>query len=363
MFGRRFIKRMQTAAFVTGMLAAGELRAQALLDFTIDPTQGPPGTVVNAQVDVADVAASCVTDLTEFQQRFSDVSLNVLAFSAPDPLWPRFFPPDVMDIISTIETHEQLAYTLTLLATIGIGTNQGGAAETAFPQTFVIIFPDPVTQDPIGELGSFDPATGEGTVVVPDLPPGPAPVAAACVGPDFDRDALEAGIRQSATFLAGLGVPAVSPLTPEFEAFAQEFLGSTSTGFDLLVEFVTAVGPSILQNIVIPDALGLQLFTVLASPPQAIQDVIDDIGDLVDAGDLKAGNGKALTSTLQNALRSVERGSTDAACGQLAAFQNAAGAQGGTSAADVIAQVDAIRGQLGCDEAGSPSGAFLDTAR
>jgi hypothetical protein len=201
MFRPRLIRTVATAAFLTAMLTAAELRAQGTLGFTIDPTQGPPGTVVNGQVNVADVTASCVTDLAAFQARFEDVSLNVLAFSAPDPLYLRFFPPDVMDIITTIQTHDQLAYTLTLLATIGIGTNQGGAAETAFPQTFVITFPDP-NLNPIGELGHFDPATGVGSVVVPDLAPGPAIVAAACVGPDFDRDALEAGIRESGTFLA-----------------------------------------------------------------------------------------------------------------------------------------------------------------
>ena len=101
MFRQRLIRTMATAAFVTAMLTDGELRAQGL-GFTIDPTQGPPGTVVNGQVDVADVAASCVTDLTEFQARFEDLSLNVLAFSAPDPLYLRFFPADVMDIITTI---------------------------------------------------------------------------------------------------------------------------------------------------------------------------------------------------------------------------------------------------------------------
>src|SRR4029453_17452068 len=149
------------------------------------------------------------------------------------------------------------------------------AAETAFPQTFVMTFRDPVTQDPIGELGHFDPATGVGSVVVPDLAPGPAIVAAACVGPDFNRDALEAGIRSSGSFLAGIGAPPITPPDPAFEAFAQGFLGSTNTGFDLIVEFVTAVGPTLVQNIVIPDALGLQVFTVLPSPSQAIEDVID----------------------------------------------------------------------------------------
>ena len=251
------------AVFVTGVLAAGPAGAQAPLGFTIDPTQGFPGTVVAGQVDPADIAESCVTDLAEFQARFNDLALNVLAFSAPDPLWPEFFPADVTDILTTIQTHDQLAYTLTLLVSLGIATNQGGAAEAALPQTFVMAFADLATQQPIGQLGSFDPVTGVGSVVVPDVPPGVHPVVAVCAGPNFDRDALEAGIRSSGAFLAGIGAPAVSPITSEFEAFAQGFLGSTATGFDLLIEFATAIGPTLVQNIAEFDALGLQFFTVL----------------------------------------------------------------------------------------------------
>jgi hypothetical protein len=360
MFGGRFISTVATVAAVTGLLSAGEIRAQGTLGFTIDPTQGVPGTVVTGQVDVADITASCVTDLTEFQARFNEVALNILAFSAPDPLYLRFFPPDVQDIITTIQTHDQLAYTLTLLVTLGIAINQNGATDIAFPQTFVMTFVDPSTLDPIGELGHFDPATGVGSVVVPDLPPGSWPIAATCVGPTFDRDALEAGIRESGAFLAGIGAPPVSPLDPAFETFAQGFLGSTSTGFDLLIEFATVVGPTLIQNIVVPDALGLQFFTVLATPSEALGDVIDDVRDLVSAGDLKKGQGKGLISILRNAVRSIERGDTDAACGQLGAFQNAASAEGGTAAADVIAQVEQIRGQLGCEQPASPSAAFVD---
>ena len=127
---------------------------------------GAPGRSVNGQVNVADVAASCVTDLAEFQARFNDLTNNVLAFSAPDPLWLRFFPADVTDILTTIETHDQLAYTLTLLVALGIAGNQGGAAEAALPQTFVMTFADLATQEPVGELGHFDPVTGVGSVVV-----------------------------------------------------------------------------------------------------------------------------------------------------------------------------------------------------
>jgi hypothetical protein len=267
MFKRRLLTTIATVAFVTGVLGAGPAKAQAPLGFTIDPTQGLPGDTVTGQVNVADVAASCVTDLTEFQARFGDLTNNVLSFSAPDPLWLRFFPPDVTDILTTVETHDQLAYTLTLLVTLGIAINQGGAAETALPLTFVMTFADIATQQPVGELGHFDPVTGVGSVVTPDVTCGPWAVAAACVGPNFDRDALETGIRSSGSFLEQIGAPPVSPISPEFEAWAQGYLGSMNTGFDLLIEFATAIGPTLVQNIVTPDALGVQIFNI-ACPPQ-----------------------------------------------------------------------------------------------
>jgi len=266
MFKRRLLTTIATVALVTGMLGAGPAMAQAPLGFTIAPTQGLPGDTVTGQVNVADVTASCVTDITPFQARFNDLVNNVLSFSAPDPLWMRFFPPDVTDILTTVQTHDQLAYTLTLLVAAGIAGNVNGAAETALPQTFVMTFADLATQQPVGELGHFDPATGAGSVVVPDVAPGPWAVAAVCVGPSFDRDTLEAGIRTSGSFLQGIGAPPVSPIAPEFEAFAQSFLGSTNTGFDLIAEFATAVGPTLIQNIAAFDALGVQVFTVLAQP-------------------------------------------------------------------------------------------------
>src|SRR5262249_37020415 len=90
--------------------------------------------------------------------------------------------------------------------------------------------------------------------------------AAVCAGPSFDRDFLEAGIRASGSFLQEIGAPPVSPIDPAFEAFAQDFLGSTNTGLDLLIEFATAVGPTLLQNLAAFDAIGEKVFTVLAQP-------------------------------------------------------------------------------------------------
>src|SRR5262245_54469130 len=71
--GSVHLRRLAAAAFVSALLGAVPAGAQAPLDLTIDPTQGEPGTTVNGQVDPADVAASCVTDLTEFQARFEAV--------------------------------------------------------------------------------------------------------------------------------------------------------------------------------------------------------------------------------------------------------------------------------------------------
>jgi hypothetical protein len=344
---------MATAAFVSGVLAAGEVRAQATLGFTIDPTQGLPGTVVNGQVDVADVDANCVTDITEFQARFQALIDGPFAGgSNTGELFSRFFPGGEF----VFETCEQTAYSLTGLTALGIALDIGGATETALPLTFVMTFADLATQQPVGELGHFDPTTGVGSVVTPDVTPGPWAVAAACVGPTFDLDQLEAGIRANGAFLESLGFPTCNPEDPRFEEFIQQLLGPDADIFTFLMTF----GPNLIQSIVIPDALGVQIFTVLAPPPQAIENVIGDVQDLVAAGDLKKGQGKALTSILQNALASVERGNTDAACGQLGAFENAAAAMNGAATGAVVAQVETIRGQLGCTPAGSPSGAFVD---
>jgi hypothetical protein len=89
-------------------------------------------------------------------------------------------------------------------------------------------------------------------------------VAATCVAPILDLEKLKTGIRAGGDFLQGIGIQfgPDGPSSPEFEAFAQGFLGSSNTGFDLIIEFVTAVGPDLIVNIVEPDGLGVQLFTI-----------------------------------------------------------------------------------------------------
>jgi hypothetical protein len=353
------------AIFVTAALAAGQAAAQAPLGFTIDPTQGPPGTVITGQVDPADVAESCVTDLAEFQAEF-DVLVNQVFDVNGNPtqteLFQRFFPGQT-DFI--FDTCEQLAFSITGITTFGIALNINGAAETALPQTFVLTFADVATQEPIGEISTFDPVTGTGTVVAPNLAPGPYPVVALCVEPTLDLDALEAGIRETGEFLRSIGFTdeICDPNIPEFQAKLDELFGP---GTDLFA-FLAAIGPEVIQNIVEFQAVGVQFFTITALPAERIAGVITDIEALVTAGDLKAGQARALTRVLTNALRSLEKGEQQAACSQLAAFAAVATAkvtagQLDAAAADaLIAEVQSIREQLGCDVVASPSGAFVDT--
>ena len=240
-----------------------------------------------------------------------------------------------------------------MFTSLAVGNNldvgAGHAAEVALPQTFVLTVADIATQQRVGERSNFDMTTGEGSVTVPNIAPGLWAVAAACVEPRMDL--VPAAITAGAALFQSLGVPL---MFPDDSAFIDSLLDPTSN------IFIGNLASTLLVPMMAPKALGVQIFTVLAPPPQAIENVIEDVRALVAAGDLKKGQGKALTKILQNALRSVNRGKTKAACGQLGAFQNAASAMGGTSTADVIAQVETIRGQLGCEQPGSPSGVFVD---
>src|SRR6185295_7185493 len=99
----------------------------------------------------------------------------------------------------------QAAYSLTGFVVLGISANINGAADTALPQTFVMTFADPATQQPVGERGNFDPTTGVGSVVTPNITPGIWAVAATCVEPSLDIEMLEAGISANGAFLQELG--------------------------------------------------------------------------------------------------------------------------------------------------------------
>lgn len=302
----------------------------------------------------SNIAANSNTTVEQLQAAFAPIAQTM----ANDPsLINIYFPECATDpscsAFKTSYTYEQEAYVALVFTALGIAENldvgTGPAAEVALPQTFVLTFADIATQQPVGDRSTFDMTTGEGSITVGNIAPGLWALAATCVEPRIDL--VAAAITAGAALLQSLGVPL---MFPDETAFLNMLLDPTSN------VFLGNLGSTLLVPMMAPKALGVQLFTVLAPPPQAIENVIEDVQDLVAAGDLKKGQGKALTKMLQNALRSVNRGKIEAACGQLGAFQNAASAMGGTSTADVIAQVETIRGQLGCEQPGSPSGAFVD---
>ncbi|HEX6239173.1 MAG TPA: hypothetical protein VFZ68_18385 [Acidimicrobiales bacterium] len=266
--------RLALAATVAGALTvatvapAGAQEEPAALGFAVDKTQAQPGALVLGKADAGDVAEHCTTELEAFQARFGEL-VERLAFFVDgerNPFLDRFFPEDVQNLFE-VENHDQLAYTLLLFVALGLqGFTGPEPAEQALPQTFVMTFADIATQAPVGERGNFDPDTGDGSVVVPDIEPGLWAVAAACVGPIVeDLDALEAGIRQGGAFLQEIGVPEPDGdlVGPEIVAFMQEFLSSEATGLELIIEFVTAIGPDLLEPIMVPDAFGAVLFCIL----------------------------------------------------------------------------------------------------
>ncbi len=354
MFTRRPLEVMAAAVLVAGAIAAGEARAQAPLGFTIDPTQGLPGTTVNGQVNVGDIQANCVTDIPGLEAEFSALLAGPFAGGSPSgELFSRIFPGQT-DFV--FQNCTQAAYSLTGLTALGISADIQGAAETALPQTFVMTFVNPSTLQPVGQLGHFDPTTGVGSVVAPNLAPGAQPIAATCVEPSLDIDRLVAGIEANGAFLESLGFPTCDINSQGFSDFVMQLLGPDAD----LFTFLNAFGPTFIQNIVVPRALGVQFFTVL-TPSDAVNQIITELQALVQAGQVKAGPAKGLGNLLANVLRSLDRGNTAAACGQLNGFAHAAGgAFAGAPIQDVLAQVAALETALGCGGAASPSGAFLD---
>jgi hypothetical protein len=250
---RRGLGTIATAASFVALLA-GTARAQPL-GFTISPTQGFPGDTVNGQVNPADVAASCVTDVAGLQAEFQQLFTGPFASGdASGDLFSRFFPGGEF----VFDNIDQTAYSLTGFVVLGIANNLGGATDTALPQTFVMTFADVATQQPLGDIGHFDPTTGVGSVVVPNLAPGQYPVVATCVHPSLDVDQLEAGIKRNGAYLASLGAPP-DLNSAEFQQWVEDNFGQGADLFTLL----NAIGPTLVQNIVVPGPLGLQLFTVL----------------------------------------------------------------------------------------------------
>ncbi|TVR69579.1 MAG: HYR domain-containing protein, partial [Sphaerobacteraceae bacterium] len=95
-------------------------------------------------------------------------------------------------------------------------------------------------------------------------------------------------------------------------------------------------------------ASGSFVVTVLPEPEPEIP-TINDLRDAIDELDLNRGTENSLMAQLNAAERSLDRGNTNAACGQLGAFINSAGPRiGGDAGADLIEMATQIRDELGC---------------
>ena len=147
------------------------------LDLTIDPDQGPPGTVINTFVPPEQAQEVCM-DNTAFGAALALIAQTFLTQEPPgEPQLQGFF---------------------TVLA----GALQSGAIfanpeDVAF--LYVLAFADIATQQPVeGSDNPFwDPFTGEGQITAPEAPFGTYAIAAVCLGPRPFEDIDFAGMLEA----------------------------------------------------------------------------------------------------------------------------------------------------------------------
>lgn len=240
------------------------------LRFQIDLTQGAPGAIVNGQVNPQDVADVCATDVETVQDRFQAFAL-VASAEAMDR-YPNgiesVFPPGSPPPLPTRTLVEFWAWSFYTLIGGGV-TDDPAVAEQVLPQLFVLTFADIATQTPVGELGSFDPATGQGSVTVPDVDPGLLAVAAACVMPSADLAVIEAGVAATTDlWMDEFDLP--ETMTQEniqqvMQALDEGLMGGPCDDCNI-EDAVLSWAPTLLSQILFFDALGVQAFTVLPPP-------------------------------------------------------------------------------------------------
>jgi hypothetical protein len=243
------------AALVIAVCLSGPASAQAPLGFSIDPTEGFPGDVVHGMVNTDDIAANCtgLEDPFDLLFTFVDVYYTLL-----DPDFIQIYYPDFSAGDSPLttaldpETYPQLGYTHVIFSLFGaIGDFPPGTTADFVASLRALLFADIATQEPQGEVSTFDPTTGLGSVIVPNVDPGLWAVAAACLVGSNDPQDVGDAVDRAAELAQVNGLP-LGPLSfadlmdPEFIAYLQEN------------------APQWFQEMVVPEAIGVQLFTVLA---------------------------------------------------------------------------------------------------
>lgn len=240
------------AALSVGLAAPAGAQDAPTLGFEIDATEGSPGDTVNGQVDVDDIAENCVTNVEEISSRFAELGL------ALQEILPDYAPGDGDEFGSTeylaVQFIGVLAYAIeSNMVTDPVPTPESpGAADVMLPQTFIMTFADIATQTPVGERANFDPEVGSATVTVPDVDPGLWAVAATCVTPSLDEATLRQAVTAAAAFLKSeLDLADQVPLDWEFPG-----------GFEAAIAFLADAAPTLLEPLMVPRALGVQIFCV-----------------------------------------------------------------------------------------------------
>jgi hypothetical protein len=246
------------AALVTAFCLAGAASAQAPLGLSIDPTEGFPGDVVDAMVDTGDIAANCPADSGPFLAGVTDILFFLVAQDPNDGEDPEglafceeFFPDGCLATPNGFMNYDQVGYFAFGQTLLGIFADiPSGSQQDAFEQSFALVFAN-LAQEIQGSPSTFDRTTGLGSLMVPDVDPGLWAVAAACVLPTLDRldlDPLREAIHGTGLILEAGGFPLEfpDPFDPDTQAF------------------YAAHAPEFLQPVLVPQALGVQLFTVLA---------------------------------------------------------------------------------------------------
>ncbi len=240
------------AALSMGLAAPAGAQDAPALGFEIDPTEGSPGDTVTGQVDVGDVAENCATTPDEVRARFAELGL------ALQEVMPDYAPGEGDEVMSTEFLGAQfiglVAYAIeSNLVTDPEPTPESpGAADIMLPQSFIMTFADIATQAPVGERANFDPEVGSASVTVPDVDPGLWAVAAACVTPSLDEATIRQAISEAAAFLESeLGLVDEVPLDWQFPG-----------GFEAAIAFLGEAAPTLLEPLMVPQALGFQIFCV-----------------------------------------------------------------------------------------------------
>lgn len=230
------------------------------MGFAISRDAGYPGDVVTGQVDVDDVAEYCLSaeELVGNVVNSVDGSL---------PAWLELPPPAGF-------SEEQVDTFANAVETLRIGVQ--AFEETAMQlwlETFVFTFADAETQDLLGETGNFDPSTGEGSVVVPQLDPGLYGLAAACVQVQSVEQLLtggyEAGLVAFWDWIEENDVEVPEnqeqdPIDPEWQLFVEESA----------LEWVPVM--------ITPRAVGIGVFCVLTPDGMCGDEAVGDDGLLDD---------------------------------------------------------------------------------